>query len=270
MLMIGETVQHAVLRLRGRALPQQALIDEAARHVQLDGRWLDVESLQCEPPVCGTVYGTLLNWPGTLAALGDAMHRPPYQAPPQAPVLYIKPRNTLNGHGCPVALPQGVEALQAGASLGLVIGRTACGVSERDALDHVAGYTVVNDFSVPHASFHRPSVRFKALDGSCAVGPWFVARARIENPDALEIRVYVDGGLRQRVVTNGLLRPAARLIADVTEFMTLRPGDVLTLGAPPEAPLARAGQRIVVEIETVGRLVNQLVPEASWPPGPGR
>ena len=92
----------------------------------------------------GTVYGTLLNHADALAALGAAVHAPPYKAPPQAPVLYIKPRNTWVGEGDAIVVPAGVEALEIGATLGLVIGRAASRVGEGEALQFVAGAVIVN------------------------------------------------------------------------------------------------------------------------------
>jgi 5-oxopent-3-ene-1,2,5-tricarboxylate decarboxylase/2-hydroxyhepta-2,4-diene-1,7-dioate isomerase len=208
-----------------------------------------------------TVYGVLLNYKGALAALGDTVNEPPYKAPPKAPVLYIKPANTWIGDGAPIPVPGDVEALQMGAALGVVIGRTACRVPAESALDYVAGYTVVNDVSVPHGSFYRPSIRFKCRDGFCPIDTAVVDRARVSNPDALRVRVFVDGALRQENTTANLIRPTARLIADVTEFMTLAEGDMLLTGVPENAPLARAGQRVAIEIEGVGRLENPLVAE---------
>jgi 5-oxopent-3-ene-1,2,5-tricarboxylate decarboxylase/2-hydroxyhepta-2,4-diene-1,7-dioate isomerase len=205
----------------------------------------------------GTVYGVLLNHAPALAALGDAVHEPPYKAPPKAPALYLKPRNTRAAPGSACELPRGVEALEVGANLGIVIGRTACRVAESQALDHVAGYAIVNDLSVPHRSFYRPSVRFKALDGSCVIGT-AVAKDRVRDPDALAVRVFVDGELAQRTDTGSRIRPLAKLIADVTDFMTLAPGDILLLGTAHGAPTARAGQRIAIEIEGLGRLESTL------------
>jgi 5-oxopent-3-ene-1,2,5-tricarboxylate decarboxylase/2-hydroxyhepta-2,4-diene-1,7-dioate isomerase len=192
----------------------------------------------------GRVYGALLNHRSALAALGAAASAPPYGAPPVAPVLYIKPRNTLAVSGDVVRIPAGTLELEVGACLGLVIGRTACAVSEAQALDHVAGYLIVADVSVPHDSYHRPSIRYKARDGYCPLGPAVVGRAVLGSPDALTIRTYVDGALLQTASTADLIRPAARLLADVTEFMTLSPGDVLALGAAAPAPRVRSGQTV--------------------------
>jgi 5-oxopent-3-ene-1,2,5-tricarboxylate decarboxylase/2-hydroxyhepta-2,4-diene-1,7-dioate isomerase len=209
----------------------------------------------------GTVYGVLLNHAPALAALGDAVNAAPYKAPPKAPVLYVKPRNTLAGAGSACTLPPGVDALQVGANLGIVIGRTACRVAAGDAAAFVAGYVVVDDLSVPHESFYRPSVRFKALDGSCVVGAP-VERAAVGNPDALAVRVLVDGELVQRTDTAGRIRGMATLLADVTEFMTLAPGDIVLLGTSHGAPTARAGQRITIEIDGLGRLEHVLAAAA--------
>jgi 5-oxopent-3-ene-1,2,5-tricarboxylate decarboxylase/2-hydroxyhepta-2,4-diene-1,7-dioate isomerase len=205
----------------------------------------------------GTVYGVLLNHAPALAAMGDAVNAPPYMAPPKAPVLYLKPRNTLSAPGQAIDMPADVPALQIGANLGAVIGRTACRLNVADALDFVAGYAIVNDLSVPHEAFFRPSVRFKALNGSCVIGP-VRPRSRIANPDRLPVRIFIDGQLAQSTDTANRRRPLAELLADITDFMTLAPGDIVLLGTSHGAPVARAGQRIAIEIEGLGRLENAL------------
>jgi 5-oxopent-3-ene-1,2,5-tricarboxylate decarboxylase/2-hydroxyhepta-2,4-diene-1,7-dioate isomerase len=218
-------------------------------------------SLASIPPR-GTVYGSLLNFRDALDALGDAVHQPPYKAPPKAPILYIKPRNTIAVDGDAVVVPHGVDALEIGASLGLVISRTACRVDEAQALAHVSGYVIVNDISVPHASYYRPAMRLKCRDGFCPIGTP-VARAAVSDPGALTLVVEIDGVPVQRASTAGLIRPAARLLAEVSAFMTLHPGDVLMIGVPAGAPRARAGQRVSISVDGLGRLQNTLVAEAS-------
>jgi 5-oxopent-3-ene-1,2,5-tricarboxylate decarboxylase/2-hydroxyhepta-2,4-diene-1,7-dioate isomerase len=211
----------------------------------------------------GSVYGVLLNHAPALAALGDAVNAAPYKAPPKAPVLYVKPRNTQAGPGAAVQVPPGVSALQVGANLGAVIGRTACRVAEADALSHVAGYVIVDDLSVPHDSFYRPSVRLKALDGSCVIGPTVVPRAQVRDAHALGVRVFVDGERVHDADTGQRVRPLARLLADVTEFMTLSAGDILLLGTAANAPTASAGQSVAIEIDGLGRLEHTLVGAAA-------
>ncbi|MCB1995465.1 MAG: fumarylacetoacetate hydrolase family protein [Burkholderiaceae bacterium] len=220
------------------------------------------------PPyrLSGVVYGTLLNDPATVSALGDAVHAAPYKAPPKAPVLYLQPRHTLAGDGAAVAVPAEGGALEIGATLGLVIGRTACRVTEADALAHVAGGVLVADLCIPHSAFYRPSVRLRARDGSCVLGPVVAPLADMSDPNAVELTVRVDGKTVQTVRLADMVRPAARLLQDVTEFMTLRPGDLLLLGLVEAAPQVGAGQRFSIEAPGqagLGHLEGHLVAEAA-------
>lgn len=211
----------------------------------------------------GQVVGVLLNHRPALAALGDAVNQPPHKAPPRAPVLYVKPRNTQVADGATVAMPADAPALEVGAALGLVIGRSATAVPEAQALAHVAGLVVVADLCVPHDSFYRPSVRQRARDGFCPLGPRVVPLAGLEGRiDALRVQVRVDGVPVHDTTTGDRIRPAAKLIADVTEFMTLSPGDVLLLGVSHGAPRVGAGHAVAVDIEGVGTLQFRLEAEA--------
>jgi 5-oxopent-3-ene-1,2,5-tricarboxylate decarboxylase/2-hydroxyhepta-2,4-diene-1,7-dioate isomerase len=212
-------------------------------------------------PIGATVYGTLLNHRDALAALGDQVNAAPYKAAPKAPILYIKPRNTWAQSGDAVVVPSDATELQMGATLGLVIGSVACKVSVDEALNHVAGFVVLNDISVPHDSFYRPSMRFKCCDGSCPMGA-YVPREAVTNPDALTMTVAIDGQVVQQTDTGGRIRSVAQLLSDVTEFMTLHPGDVLSIGVSANAPLAHAGQRVTISITGVGQIENTLVAEA--------
>jgi len=213
------------------------------------------------PPyqLSGIVYGSLLNHRSALMALGSAIDEAPYRTAPKAPVLYLKPRNTLAVNGAAVSIPANIAELEVGACLGLVIARAACRLDEASALEHVAGFLIVNDVSVPHGDYYRPSVRLKARDGFCPLGPRVVARGAIANPDALNIKVYVDGQLQHTSSTSGLIRPIVKLLCDVTEFMSLAAGDVLAVGAAAPAPRARAGQEVSIEIDGLGRLTNHFV-----------
>jgi 5-oxopent-3-ene-1,2,5-tricarboxylate decarboxylase/2-hydroxyhepta-2,4-diene-1,7-dioate isomerase len=209
----------------------------------------------------GVVYGTLLNHEPALQALGDAVHAAPYKGAPRAPVLYLKPRNTLASNGASVTVPADAPELEVGAALGIVMGQVACRVSPEQALQYVAGYTIVNDISVPHDVLYRPSIRFKARDGFCPVGPAVVPRASIASPDDLAVQVFVNGELKQQTTTGQRIRNVAHLLADVTEFMTLLPGDVLMLGVSAGAPRVRPGQQCRIVIEGIGELVNHFARE---------
>jgi 5-oxopent-3-ene-1,2,5-tricarboxylate decarboxylase / 2-hydroxyhepta-2,4-diene-1,7-dioate isomerase len=209
----------------------------------------------------GVIYGTLMNDPQSLLALGDAVHQAPYKAPPKAPVLYMKPRNTLAVSGSNLVCPAGSTCLKIGATLGIVIGRTACRVKAEHALDFIAGYTIANDVSLPLESCYRPSIRFIARDGFCPLGPKVVPASSIPDPDALAVRVFVDNVMVQNGSTAARVRPVARLLSDITEFMTLQAGDILLLGEAAHPPLARPGQHVAIEIDGLGRLENMVVGE---------
>lgn len=208
----------------------------------------------------GTVYGVLMNHRAALDALGEAVHRPPYKAPPRAPVMYVKPRNTLVAPGAPIRIDDPAGELEVGAALGIVIGRTACRVAEGEALEFVAGYVIVADCSLPHDSYFRPAVRFKARDGSCAIGPRVTARADIADADALGVRVLVDGRPVHAASTGGTVRGVARLVSDISEFMTLAPGDLLLAGVAPGSPRVGAGVSLAIEIDGLGRLETRVAP----------
>lgn len=254
-------VSNALIRLCGMREMEHAVASPADNTLELNGKRLHFDMLPWDVPVTGMVYGTLLNYKGALAALGDAVNQPPYNAPPKAPVLYIKPVNTHIGYGMPIPLSEDIEEIAIGAALGVVIGRTATRVSESAALDYVAGYTIVNDVSVPHDQVYRPAVKQLARDGFCPIGPWLIKPEAIQHPDSLGIRVYVNRELRQENTTANLIRPIPRLIAEITDFMTLYAGDVLLVGIPEHAPLAKAGDRVRVEIDGIGYLENPVVPE---------
>ncbi|HEX3848355.1 MAG TPA: fumarylacetoacetate hydrolase family protein [Steroidobacteraceae bacterium] len=216
------------------------------------------------PPfrLSGTVYGALLNHRSALTVLGEAVHAPPYRAPPKAPVLCIKPRNTLAGPDAVVRIPMDPDEVEVGANVALVIGRPACRVPAARAMDFVAGYLILADVSLPSTSHFRPGVRSKARDGFCPLGPAVAGKDGID-PDALTVEVFVDGTRVQISTTADLIRPAARLLEDVTEFMTLSRGDVLALGAAAPAPRVRPGQSLRIEVRGIGALTARFERETA-------
>jgi 5-oxopent-3-ene-1,2,5-tricarboxylate decarboxylase / 2-hydroxyhepta-2,4-diene-1,7-dioate isomerase len=177
--------------------------------------------------------------------LGEQLHRDPYKKPPVAPVLYLRPRNTWNTNGAPIRLPANTKQLKMAGTIGIVIGRA----------NQIAGYVAVNDVSIPHASYYRPAIRQRCRDGFCVVG------SEVINRQPREIRISINGQLRCRATTADLVRPIDRLIADISEFLTLQPGDIVLIGESPDAPLAQAGDRVRVEIDGLAAIENEVVPE---------
>ncbi|TWO70982.1 fumarylacetoacetate hydrolase [Caenimonas sedimenti] len=201
----------------------------------------------------GTVYGTLMNFRGELDAIGAKMSEPPYKAPPQAPVLYVKPANTWSENGAVIHLPAHVPEVEIGATVAMVM----------KSATEVAGYILLNDLSVPHDNFFRPPVKTKCLDGFLAIGDRVRARNEAGDPAVFKLQVKVNGELKQTVRFAELVRSADKLLADVSEFMSLRPGDMLMLGCDTGRPRARAGDRIEISMPALGTLANTLAAEAA-------
>ncbi|QQE91348.1 fumarylacetoacetate hydrolase family protein [Azotobacter chroococcum] len=208
----------------------------------------------------GTLFGVALNYRGLLDSRLAEFQQPPYQKQPVKPVLFIKTPNTRNGEGRPVTIPCD-ERLTAGPALGVVIGRAASRVGVEQALEHVAGYTVINEFSLPEDSYYRPAVKAKCRDGFCGIGAQLASPEEVPDPQRLPIRLYVNGELRQENTTANMVRGVAELISELSEFMTLGPGDVLITGVPEGRVELHAGDRVRVEIPGVGSLTNTVVAE---------
>lgn len=251
------------VHLSGQKKPTEATL-QSDNKIEVNGAIYSQKDLHLDAPIDGTIYGVLLNYKGALEELGNQMYEPPHKQPPQAPILYIKPANTMNASNRAVPMPNGETQLEVGASLGIVIGKTACKVTEADAMDYVQGYTIANDISIPHESVYRPAVKYKARDGFCPVGPWVVEKESIKNPDDFKLQVYVNDELRQENSTTNLVRSIPKLIQDITEFMTLNEGDLLLTGVPENAPLVNTGDHVKISVEGIGVLENTIKSESDW------
>ena len=201
----------------------------------------------------GTVYGTLLNFRAEAEALAPQMTQPPYKAPPKAPVLYVKTANTWSPNDTAITVPAAVDEVEIGASVGMAIGPDG----------DVEGFVLMNDLSIPHASFFRPPVKFKCVDGFLGIGPALRDAQDVSDPSDFRVEVRINGALKQSIDFSQLVRPAATLLADVGDFMTLAHGDVLMLGCDLARPLARAGDRIEITAPGFEPLVHTLVKEAA-------
>ena len=187
----------------------------------------------------GTVYGTLLNFRREWDLWSTRMTQDPHKAPPKAPVLYVKTANTFCPAGQDLLLQDGVTEVDIGATLGLVMGAQA----------QVVGAVLLNDWSVPHTSYYRPPVKFRCRDGFLGL-PGQVSTGQVQDWAALQIAVRRNGALVQTVDLRDLMRAMPTLLADVGEFMTLQPGDVLMVGTDclmdGTRPRAQAGDRVEI------------------------
>jgi 5-oxopent-3-ene-1,2,5-tricarboxylate decarboxylase/2-hydroxyhepta-2,4-diene-1,7-dioate isomerase len=199
------------------------------------------------------VYGTLMNFRSELDALGDKMKQPPYNAPPQAPVLYVKPANTWTENGGSIAIPAGATEACIGATVAMVM----------KSAHEIAGFVLMNDVTLPHDSFYRPPVKFNCFDGFLGIGDRIRARNEAGDPAVFKLEVRINGELKQTVRFSQLVRPADQLLADVSAFMTLGEGDMLMLGCDVERPRVRAGDVVEIKMPALGTLTNTFVAEAA-------
>ncbi len=199
----------------------------------------------------GTVYGTLLNFRREWDLWAPRMTQDPHKAPPKAPVLYVKSANTFCPAGQDLLLQDGVSEVDIGATLGLVIGAQA----------QVVGAALLNDWSVPHTSYYRPPVKFRCRDGFLGL-PAQVTAGQVQDWAALQLEVRRNGELVQTVQLGDLMRNIPTLLADVGEFMTLQPGDVLMVGtdclADGTRPRAKAGDRVEISASGFAPVVTTV------------
>jgi 5-oxopent-3-ene-1,2,5-tricarboxylate decarboxylase / 2-hydroxyhepta-2,4-diene-1,7-dioate isomerase len=139
-------------------------------------------------------------------------------------------------------------------------------VRAADAMAHVAGYTVCNDYAVRDylENWYRPNLRVKNRDGGTVLGPWFVPAADVPDPHALALRTRVNGRITQQGSTAQMIHRIPALIEYLSSFMTLQPGDVLLTGTPDGVVNVNEGDEVVCEIDGIGRLVNHIVGDAAF------
>jgi 5-oxopent-3-ene-1,2,5-tricarboxylate decarboxylase/2-hydroxyhepta-2,4-diene-1,7-dioate isomerase len=182
-------------------------------------------------------------------------------SPPAYPSYFLKPPSSLSHHGAEVARPRGCRFLNYEGEIALVIGKRALGVSIDDALDHVSGITVADDFGV-HDFRHIDRGSMLRVKGQNGFGPLGPVVADIDDVDVedLTVRTFVNGEQVQEGYTGtDLLFSFAYQVADVSRLITLEPGDVLLTGTPANSRPVEPGDVVEVDVEGVGRLSNTIV-----------
>ena len=215
------------------------------------------------PAVNGAVIGVALNDKTLYQTLEKQFNEKPHVSPPKTPVLHIKTDNTHIGYGETIRVPMDMGTVYAGPALGVVIGKKACRVTEETALDYVQGYTIVNEVSLAETSFYRPAVKAKCRDTFCPIGPWVIDACHITNPQSLAINTYINDSLSHETSTQELIYSIEKVIAYISSFITLEVGDMIIAGTPlrTENLAIKAGDKVTVEIDQIGRLVNPVAAE---------
>ncbi len=195
-----------------------------------------------------------LNYMGEIRHLGAAI--------PQEPSLFFKPPTTVLDPGVEIPYPAITEMLSHEAELCCVMKRTARNVTEEKALEHVLGYTCGNDIGMMDVLKKDNGVitRAKGFDMSSALGPWLETDV---DPTNLSIKGRINGEVIQDSNTSEMLFSAAKIISYISEFMTLRPGDVVFTGTPENGHyVVKSGDVMEVEIDGIGVLSTPVGPKA--------
>ena len=189
---------------------------------------------------------------------------------PKEPIVFTKAISCIQGPDDDVMLPKGSKKSDWEVELGVVIGKRARHVSQKDALDHVAGYCVVNDLSEREYQIERGGTwdKGKGCDTFGPIGPWLVTRDEVGNPQNLNLWLDLNGQRMQTGNTKTMVFGVAKLISYVSQFVTLEPGDVLTTGTPPgvgmgikPAPVyLKRGDVMALGIEGLGCQTQKVVP----------
>ena len=154
---------------------------------------------------------------------------------PAEPIVFSKAVTSITGPNDTVEIPRGSEQSDWEVELGFVIGKRAKYVDEADAMDYVAGFCIVNDVSERHFQMHRSGqwLKGKSHDTFGPIGPWLVTKDEVADPHDLKMTCSVNGEIQQDGSTNTMHFKVPQIIAHLTQFMTLMPGDVIATGTPP-------------------------------------
>jgi len=188
---------------------------------------------------------------------------------PREPVFFAKYANALAGPYDPIPRPAAVEQLDYEVELAVVIGSGGKYIPEAEALAHVAGYMALNDVSARDFQFRTGQwTHGKTFDGFAPCGPFVVTTDEIPDPHALQLRLWVNGELRQDSHTGEMIFSIPYLVHYFSHLFTLRPGDIISTGTPPGVGMGRRppaflreGDEVVVWVERIGQLRNRVVSE---------
>lgn len=195
------------------------------------------------------------------------------------PYLFMKPQSAVNHPGAPIPIPRvSPDHIDYECELGVVIGKTAKHLTEANALEHVAGYTVINDVSdreykpFPDRKLREKDDFFDWLhgkwhDGFLPMGPCVTSANTIPDPQQLKLELRVNGEVRQSASTGQMIFPVAAILEFITRTVTLHPGDVIATGTPAGVGATtrrflKPGDVVDATIERIGTLTNTLAPEA--------
>lgn len=237
--------------------------DPLATPVQLTGERHELEGVRLLAPVIprSKVVAVGRNYAAHAAELGNAV--------PTTPLTFFKPNTSVIGPGDAIVHPRVSEQVSFEGELAVVIGRICKEVPESRAAEVIFGYTVANDVTARDLQKSDGQwARAKGYDTFCPLGPWITTHQTLDEVADLGIRTTLDGVEKQNGRTSDMVHSIPALIAYITSFTTLLPGDVILTGTPEGVGTMRPGQEVSIEIEGIGTLTNTVTsdsPEAAAP-----
>ena len=244
-----------------------SLVDDIAGEVLTDQGLAGITEadLSSLPAVDVARYGPCVGGVGKFICIGlnysDHAAESGLEVPPE-PVIFAKATSAICGPNDTVEIPRGSKATDWEVELGVVIGKEAKYVDESEALEHVAGYCVINDISERDFQNKRAGqwTKGKSADTFGPIGPWLVTRDEVPNPQNLSMYLDVNGKRRQDGSTNTMVFGVAHLVSYLSQFMSLQPGDIISTGTPPgvgmgikpEPVYLKVGDNMELGIEGLG------------------
>jgi 5-oxopent-3-ene-1,2,5-tricarboxylate decarboxylase/2-hydroxyhepta-2,4-diene-1,7-dioate isomerase len=235
----------------------EAVPHEAGLRLE-DGRVVGEADVVWLPPFeVGTVIALGLNYADHVKELAKELT----VSAKDEPLVFLKTPGALIGHRGFTRRPRDATFMHYECELAVVIGATARKVARAQAMRHVAGYTVCNDYAIRDylENWYRPNLRVKNRDTCTVLGPWFVEASDVADPHRLALRTSVNGTVTQQGTTADMINDIPALIEYLSAFMTLRAGDVILTGTPDGIVNVAIGDEVVTEIDGIGRLVNTIV-----------
>ncbi|MBE3100847.1 MAG: fumarylacetoacetate hydrolase family protein [Firmicutes bacterium] len=186
---------------------------------------------------------------------------------PGKPVLFAKAASSIIKDGENIFYPPEVKELDYEVELAVIIGSKMKDISEKDVLSHIYGYTIINDLTAREIQKNEGQwFRAKSFDTFAPIGPVIIPKNKIQDPQNLHLKSYVNGKLRQNSNTSDMIFKIFELISYISKSMTLEAGDLIATGTPAgvaafmkEKKFLLPGDEIVCEIEKIGKLVNKVV-----------
>jgi 2-keto-4-pentenoate hydratase/2-oxohepta-3-ene-1,7-dioic acid hydratase in catechol pathway len=240
------------------------------------GSAIDWKQIRAPIPVPPAIYCVGANYTDHVREMAAQQNRDPEPDPHTLGLkafLFIKSSRSVVGPGTAVKIPAAVKRCDWEVELAAVIGKTASNVSEGDALNYVAGYTVANDLSArdiflrpplpPTSPFFADWLAHKSFDGSCPLGPWIVPASAVGDPQSLGIRLWLNGTLKQDSNTSQMIFTLAEQIASLSQRISLHPGDIILTGTPAGVGAGRGeflkpGDSLELWCENVGTLKHTM------------